>query len=288
LAETDVLELAPAIERLGFHGMTFPDHVFTPLSGSARYPYSDDGRPPFAPDTPWPDSIVLIAAVGARTSTLALMTAVTVLSLRHPLLFAKAATTAARICDGRLTLGVGAGWQPEECAAVGVDFERRGAVLTDAILAMRCLWGEQPASYSGAYFSFGPLLMEPGPPTIAVIVGGGSDAALRRAVRVGDGWIMPSQPLAAIPAQLQRLRAALDAADRGGDTFRVFVPCLGARAEQIAPILEPEVTDITVMPWPHAGAERTTVREKVAHAERWLAEVLAPLQALAAEIDAPA
>jgi probable F420-dependent oxidoreductase len=277
LPEEDVLALAPEIERLGFDGMTFPDHVFTPVSAEGRYPYSADGRPPFRPETPWPDALVLIAAVAARTRTLGLMTAVQVLPLRHPALFAKAAGTAARISSGRLVLGIGAGWQREEFDALGVKFDRRGALVAEGIAALRALWGPQPAEHHGAAHDFGPLQMFPTPPPIEVVVGGASAAALRRAAELGDGWILPTQPLAEVPGALERLDAALDAAGRAREGFRVFVPCLGAGAEQIAAVLAPVVSDITIMPWPHPGKQDTSVDAKVACLQRWRDEVLAPL-----------
>jgi probable F420-dependent oxidoreductase len=282
LPEQEVLELAPGIERLGYDGMTFPDHVFTPVTPDLRYPYSADGKPPFRHETPWPDTLVLIAAVAALTTRLQLMTAVEVVPLRHPLLFAKAAATAARISGGRLTLGVGAGWQPDEFEALGVDFEHRGGLLSEAIDAMRALWGEQPVEHRAKHYSFGPLQMEPVPPPIPIIVGGGSDAALRRATALGDGWIMPGQPLAGVPEQLERLDAALAQAERSGEGFRVFIPALGAGAAELAAVLGPTVTDMTVMPWPHPGKEDTTVAHKLVCLERWREEVFAPLTAAAA------
>lgn len=282
LLEQDVLALAPEIERLGYDGITLPDHVFTPLDPVGAYPYSADGKPPFRPTAPWPDQLVLIAAVGARTSTVQLMTAVTVLPLRHPLLLAKAAATAARVCGGRLTLGVGAGWQREEFEALDVDFERRGGLLADAIGGLRRLWGEQPVEYRGKHFAFGPLQMEPVPPPIPIIVGGGSPAAVQRAARLGDGWILPGQPLEGIPRELERLRAALASEGRSAEGFRAFVPCLGADAGEIARILEPGVTDITVMPWPHPGKEDTTVSQKLESLRHWRETVLEPLTAGAA------
>ncbi|MCW3004554.1 MAG: hypothetical protein JWQ20_3852 [Conexibacter sp.] len=277
LTEEDVLALAPEIERLGFHGMTFPDHVFTPVTASGHYPYSDDGQPPFRPGTPWPDALVLIAAVGAVTTTLELMTAVQILPLRHPVLLAKAATTAARICGGRLVLGVGAGWQRDEFEALRVDFARRGGLVAEGIEAMRRLWAAPPAEHHGAHYDFGPLQMEPPAPAIPIIVGGASNAALRRAAELGDGWILPTQPLDAVPAQLDRLRDALGRAGRDADGFRTYVPCLGATAEEIRPVLGRAVTDITIMPWPHPGKEDTSVSQKVAHLERWRRDVLADL-----------
>ena len=97
-----------------------------PPTQPGEYPCSDDGQPPFPLDTPWPDVLVLTAAIAAMTSTLRVLTSVFVLPMRHPLNVAKAAGTAALVSDGRLSLGIGLGWQREEFAAVGVDFAKRG------------------------------------------------------------------------------------------------------------------------------------------------------------------
>lgn len=273
LPEEDVLELAPAIESLGFDGLTLPDHLFTPVDDGGRYPYSADGRPPFGAQTPWPDALTLLAAVAARTSSLELMTAVAVLPLRHPVVLAKAAATVARISAGRLVLGVGAGWQREEFDAVGSDFDRRGTLTSEAIDALRALWGPQPAEHHGRVHDLGPLEMHPRPPVIPVIVGGGSDAALRRAARAGDGWIAPTGPLADMPGEVARMRAALAAKERLADHFRIVVPCLDAPGEAIVPVLSQDVTDITIMPWPHPGRQPTPVAQKIESLRRWQDDV---------------
>jgi probable F420-dependent oxidoreductase len=278
MTEREVLELTPAIERLGFDGMTFPDHLFLTDSVEGKYPHSSDGKPPFSPDTPWPDALVLIGALGPMTTTLRFVTSIHVLPLRHPVILAKAAATAARLCDGRLTLGVGAGWMRDEFDAVGVPFERRGARMSEAITVLRTLWQQGPVEHSGEFFSFPPVLMEPVPPRIPIAVGGASDAALRRTARLGDGYIMPTQPFAEMPATLERLRAALAAEGRDDSTLEIFIPCLGAPADEILAALEPGVDNVTVMPWPHPGKETTSVSEKLEHLERYAEDALAKLR----------
>jgi probable F420-dependent oxidoreductase len=278
MTEREVIELAPAIERLGFDGMSLPDHLFLTDAVDGKYPHSPDGKPPFSPDTPWPDALVLIGALGPLTSTLRFVTSIHILPLRHPVILAKAAATAARLCEGRLTLGVGAGWMRDEFDAVGIEFERRGARMNEAITVLRTLWQRGPVEHSGEFFSFPPLVMEPVPPPIPIIVGGASDAALRRTARLGDGYIMPTMPFAEVPATLDRLRAALAAEGRDDSSLEIFMPAMRASADEILAVIEPAVNNITVMPWPHPGKETTSVSEKLDHLERYAENVLAKLR----------
>jgi probable F420-dependent oxidoreductase len=273
LEEREVLRLAPEVERCGFHGMTFPDHLVLPVTEPGRYPYSADGKPPFRDTTPWPDPLVLAGAVGATTKRLHVMTTVLVAPLRHPIVLAKAAATAARLAEGRLVLGLGVGWQREEFEALDVAFGQRGARTTETIGALRELWGPAPSEYRGSYVGFGAVRMEPSPPPIPVVLGGASDAALRRAVRMADGWVLPTGPLERVPGELDRLDAALAEAGRDRDDFEVFVPCVNAGADEILPVLERRVEHIVVMPWPYPGLEDSSFEAKVDSLERWQTEI---------------
>src|SRR5207237_5325936 len=101
-----------------------------------------------------------------------------VLALRHPLIVARAIGTAAVIAGGRVDLGVGAGWMAEEYDTLGVDFTRRGAMIDEAIAALRALWAPGPVKHHGRFFSFGPLHMKPAPAApIPILVRGSGDAA---------------------------------------------------------------------------------------------------------------
>jgi alkanesulfonate monooxygenase SsuD/methylene tetrahydromethanopterin reductase-like flavin-dependent oxidoreductase (luciferase family) len=152
-------------------------------------------------------------------------TGVHIMPMRHPLLVAKAVATAARLRGWRFQYGLGVGWQREEFDALGVPFERRGRMADDAITALRALWTPGVSSHDGPEFSFGPIIMEPKPPRVPIIVGGNSDAALRRAARLGDGHIMAARALTEVAAGLARLRSALEAEGRDGDgDLQVFVP----------------------------------------------------------------
>lgn len=278
LPEADVLRLAPEIERLGFDGMTFPDHLFVTEYSEGNYPHTPDGKAPFRLDTPWPDPLALIAALGPMTTRLRFMTSVQIMALRHPVVLAKTAATTARLCDGRLSLGIGVGWLRDEFDVVGVNFQRRGAITNEAIDVVRKLWRPGAAEHSGEFFSFPTVRMEPNPPPIPIIVGGDSDAALRRAVRLGDGYILPTRTPADVPKTLGRLRRELEGADRHESTLEIFLPALGAGADAIQSMLDPMIDNVTVMPWPHPGKGDTSTDVKLEHLERYARGVLAPLR----------
>jgi probable F420-dependent oxidoreductase len=279
MTESEVLALAPVVERLGFDGMTFPDHLFLNDAIDGRYPHSADGKPPFSPTTPWPDALGLIGALGTMTTRLRFATSVYVLPLRHPVVVAKAAATTARLCEGRFVMGVGAGWLEDEFDVLGVNFARRGAVMNEAIDVMRTLWRGGTVEHSGEFFAFSPIVMEPSPPHIPIIIGGLSAAALRRAATRGDGYIMPTQPFEQVSDTLRALREALAKADRDEGSLEIFMPALDAPADVILETLEPAINNVTVMPWPHPGKEQSTVDEKLEHLERYAETVLAALRA---------
>jgi probable F420-dependent oxidoreductase len=284
LPEDEVLALAPAVEELGFDGIALADHVFVPDLAAGAYPYSSDGEPPFRRDSPWPDVFVLAGALGQVTTRLRVLTTIFVLPLRHPLLAAKAAATAARLSQGRLMLGVGAGWQRAEFEVLGIDYSTRDRRTDDAIRALQALWQEGPVTYNGEFFSFGPLLFEPTPPPIPILVGGASDAAIRRAAQLADGYILPPPPStgkAAIDVlshtvkdALERLSTALAATERDPADFDIVLPCLDLPAATARSLLELGANAVTVMPWPHPARMATSTQAKLDFLQQYALQAL--------------
>ena len=148
-----LVEVARAAEEAGFHGVLLSDHLFFPGHLASRYPYAPDGKPGFDGSTPFPEPWATISAMAAVTSRLRFATMVYILPLRHPLEVAKSVGTAAVLSNGRVALGVGAGWIREEFDALGVDFATRGARL-DEMLALRACQAavlRAPQRYHGVW-----------------------------------------------------------------------------------------------------------------------------------------
>jgi probable F420-dependent oxidoreductase len=210
---SETIEMAKLGEKLGFHGVSVGDHLFYAVHPSTPYPYTESGLPPFPLDTPWPDVWVLIGALGAITTTLHFRTNVYILSLRHPLIAAKAMGTAAVLAEGRVELGVGVGHLRDEFDALGVDFHARGRLTDESIVALRSLLRAGPVSHHGTFWDIDDIYLHPAPvQPVPVFIGGESKAALERAARLGDGYVsVPHtfEELELLMGELRRLRTAL-------------------------------------------------------------------------------
>ncbi|MFC9278144.1 LLM class F420-dependent oxidoreductase [Streptomyces collinus] len=193
----DLVEIARAVERAGFDYLAACDHVGVPR------------RLAPAMSTVWYDPVATLAHLAAVTRRVRLLSHVAVVGLRHPLLTAKQYATLDHLSGGRLVLGVGAGHVREEFEALGVDFERRGAVLDEAIDALRAALGpEEFPEHHGKFYDFAGLGQRPRPaqPHVPLWVGGSSPAAVRRAALRGDGWLPQGDPRDRLPGQIERLR----------------------------------------------------------------------------------
>src|SRR5262249_42877666 len=131
-----------------------------------------------------------------------------------------------------------------------------------------------PVEHHGRFFDFGPLLMEPVPPPIPIFVGGKSDAALRRAARIGDGYAMPTMPFEEIAGTFVRLREQLAAAGRDESDFEIYCPMGGASADQINEVIGYGADYVTTMPWPNPGKKATTLEQKLEALRRHADEIL--------------
>ena len=167
------------IEALGYHLVMISDHVAPTPDVAVKYP------------TPLYDPFTTLGWLAGTTRRIELGTTVIILPYRHPVLTARMAAAIDRLCGGRFIFGVGVGWAKQEFDALGVEFTRRGAIANDYLRAIKTLWTEDVASYAGAFVSFKDVHTGPRPlraPHPPIWIGGSTDAALRRAVRYGDGW----------------------------------------------------------------------------------------------------
>lgn len=233
-----VVEVARRAEAMGVESVWTFEHVVVPLDYHSRYPYHPGGKMPATPpETPFLDPFLTLAWIGAGTERLRLGTGVAILPQANPLYFAKQAATLDVLSGGRVVLGVGAGWLREEYQALGVPFEDRGARFDDYLAAIKQVWSGEVVDHHSEFLDWSgfksyPLpLQRPHPP---VVIGGDSDAALRRVVAHGDGWFAPGGGLQRLRPRLQRLRALAEAAGRDPADIEVSVLWNFAREGAIA------------------------------------------------------
>ncbi|QTD99163.1 Alkanesulfonate monooxygenase [Streptomyces cyanogenus] len=203
----DLVAVARAADRAGFAYVACCDHVGIPR------------RLAPAMGTVWYDPVATLAHVAAVTERVRLLSHVAVVGLRHPLLTAKQYATLDHLSGGRLVLGVGAGHVREEFEVLGVDFERRGAVLDEVMDALRAALGpEEFPEHHGKHYDFAGLGQRPRPgrPHVPLWVGGSSPAAVRRAALKGDGWLPQGDPRERLPGQIARIRRLREEAGLAG------------------------------------------------------------------------
>lgn len=212
--ERGIPQMAIALERAGFASLWVSDHIVLPRTIASPYPFAADGRATWPSDTPYLDAMIALALAAASTERVRLGTAVLVLPLRHPVIFAKQAASIDAASGGRLEIGVGAGWLSEEFRALNVPFDDRGPRLVDWMAIARDCWTGEPRGYQTGRYDLPPsLFSKPAPPRpIPLLVGGHSKAALERAGRVGDGWVAHQSLNALDPDELRAGIAAMYAA----------------------------------------------------------------------------
>jgi probable F420-dependent oxidoreductase len=215
-----LVDMAVCAEQAGVDTVMLSEHVVLgPSAGAAgRMQNPRDYAAPGNQDpaTPWPDSIVLAAAIAAATRELRIALAAVIAPLRHPLLLAKQLATLDLVAEGRLVVQPTVSWAAEEYAALGVPFGHRGAILDEQLEAMRAAWTETPAAFAGVHFRFADVYCEPKPhrPDGPRMWFGGQtlhSALIRRIVRYGSGFHPFGTPT---DAELGRLSEAMAAAGR--------------------------------------------------------------------------
>jgi probable F420-dependent oxidoreductase len=219
-------ELGPACEQRGFESLWVPEHVVLFDSYRSRYPYTPDGSVPIPADLGLLDPFVALTYVAARTSTLRLGTGICLVGQRNPVYTAKQVADLDVLSRGRVEFGIGLGWLREEYEVLDMPWEKRGARTDDHLRVLKTLWTDAVSRHDGEYYRLPECRMYPKPvqsPHPPVHVGGESDAALRRAVRHGQGWFGMGHAAADLPKALDRVRRALDEHDRDPATFTVTI-----------------------------------------------------------------
>ncbi len=275
--ETDqLIAIAKICEDVGFYGAFVSDHLAVPEQIDSKYPYSEDGHPPFGGETEFPEPWATISAMAAATTRLHFTTAIYLAALRHPLEVAKAVATASVLSNGRTALGVGVGWVKEEYQQLGRDFHTRGKRLDETLEVCRKLWAGGAVEHRGEHYAFDRLQMSPTPThPIPIYVGGGSAAALRRAAR-NDGWLGTGDDPAHVPAILERLRVFRKEAGREREPFETIVAVTVPPEPDLVRRLEDQgVTALVSYPLSFALGPRSTLEQKRGALEQYGSAIIA-------------
>jgi len=220
------LDVTLAAEELGDESVWLPEHlIFT--TRMSRSPHPGETHPPVPPTTPIFDAFAYLSYLAGRTERIRLGTHVYNIGLRHPFVTARAVQTLDIVSGGRFEFGIGASWLEEEWVAAELDFATRGRRVDEAIEVCKRLWTDDDVSFHGDFFDFDgavflpKCVQSPWPP---ILVGGESEAALKRAARLGDGWIGMSHDFDSGARAIARIRTLLDEYGRSDEGFQF---CLG-------------------------------------------------------------
>jgi probable F420-dependent oxidoreductase len=309
-ADMRPLELAELAERLGYHSVWFSDHVVMGRTASTFHTANESGTRAY-PDRPnMLDVVVTMGAVAARTTRLRMASSVHIAPYRHPMSSAHQFATVDVLSNGRLIVGVGSGWDPEEFAAVGADFEHRGAVAEECVEIYKKAWTQPWVEHRGRFFTIENVSMDPKPiqqPHPPIVYGAVTPAGARRAARCADGLYPMFLDTNGNPGRYDDLREVVlrEAEQAGRDLarFRLYAfasglvvdasdelggrdprPTLTGTADQVISDLERFAEHgyhhITM----HFDVRSGTIDELFEQVERFAADVLPA----AAEIETPA
>ena len=184
------IQFAQAAEKAGVDSLWTVEHVIYPSNYDSEYPYDTSGKMMMAPDTDLTDPLIWLTWLAANTSSIRLGTGILILPERNPLVLAKELGTLDYLSGGRAELGIGVGWLKEEFDALGIPWERRGARTDEYVAVMQKLWSGNEVSFDGEFVSFENISSNPKPVngSVPITIGGHSDAAARRAGRIGNGF----------------------------------------------------------------------------------------------------
>jgi probable F420-dependent oxidoreductase len=295
--------LACAAEEAGYDSMVIPDSICYPRDADSTYPYNPDGSREFLEDKPFLEPFSLIPALGAVTTRIRFVTFVVKVPVRNPVLLAKQATSTAVLTGNRLVLGVGTSPWREDYDVLGVDWAHRGRRLDESIAILRGLAAGGYFEYQGKTFTLPAVKIAPVPTEpVPVLIGGHADAALRRAARLGDGWMHGGGDPADLPRLLARLAefrrqaregdegdadqqpqplttySAPQAPSREERPFQIHVISLDAyTVDGVRRLEEQGVTDVIIgFRWPYAtGPDTEPLSRKLGNLRRFADDVIA-------------
>jgi probable F420-dependent oxidoreductase len=242
------LPLAMAAEAAGWSSFVVPDSLCYPEVSDSTYPYTPDGRREFLEDKPFIEPFSLIPAMAAVTQTLRFSTFVVKLPIRNPVLIAKSACSVAVLTQNRFAFGMGLSPWPEDFEVTGTDWATRGARMDEMIEIIRGLSRGGYFAYHGVHYEIPSIKQCPVPTRpIPLLIGGHAEPALRRAARLGDGWMHAGGDAETLARLLARLHALRREHGRERAPFEIHAISLDAYSVDGVRRLEDQgVTDVIV------------------------------------------
>ena len=242
------LPLAVAAEQSGWTSFVVPDSICYPEVSDSKYPYTPDGERHFLEGKPFIEPFSLIPAMGAVTERLRFTTFVVKLPIRQPVLIAKSVSSVAVLTGNRFGFGVGLSPWPEDFRVCGQDWKSRGVRMDEMIEIIRGLTTGSFFEYHGEHYDIESIKICPVPSEpIPILIGGHADVALRRAARLGDGWMHAGGDADALKGMLSRLTQLRKEYGREKNPFEVHVIALDAfTLDGIRRLEDIGVTDVIV------------------------------------------
>jgi probable F420-dependent oxidoreductase len=271
------LPLAKACDESGWSSFVVPDSIAYPEHSDSVYPYTPDGDRSFLEDKPFIEPFVLMAAMGAVTERLRFTTFVVKLPIRHPVLVAKQLSSVAVLTGGRIGFGVGVSPWPEDFEITATEWKTRGKRMDEMIEIIRGLLDGGYFAYDGKHYQVPSIKICPVPEKpVPILIGGHSDAALRRAARVGDGWMHGGGDPDELPGLLAKLAQFRREAGTENRPFEVHVISFDAYSVDGARKLRDQgVTDVVVgFRNPYVEKDTTPVQEKIDILRRFADDVV--------------
>ena len=240
--------LTKAAEEVGFGAVTMPDSICYPQQATSQYPYNDDGSREFLEGVPFVEPFLLSAHLAAVTEKIHFVTSVMKLAIRQPVIVAKQLSSLAVLSNNRFSFGVGISPWEEDFEIAQIPWAKRGKRMDEMVEIIRGLMADDYFSYKGEIFDIPEMKLNPAPAKpVPILIGGHSDAALKRAARLGDGWIAAGGDFDQIKGMMDRLKVLRKEYGREHLPFEYSVATAEAySADGVKRLAEQGVTEITL------------------------------------------
>lgn len=258
--------MAQKAEAAGYDSIAVPDSICYPKASDTKYPYTEDGGREFLENQPFMEALIAVTHMAAVTENIRFCTYVYKLAVRQVALVAKQVQSIQAFSGDRLELGIGLSPWPEDFAIAGVPWEKRGKRLDEQIAILRGLETGEYFGFEGACHSMPENKMSPAPARrTPIYIGGHSEAALKRAARVGDGWACAGAQNHELESYIRRIKQLRVEYGCGEKEFRFWATGQDAFTREGIERLESiGVTDVVIgFRDPFAGQPDGSLEEKI-------------------------